>query len=118
MLAIFKRDRYVEASVLARPATAQDAGDIVYRNWALMTSSPPHGSTRWPLIVNPLVSDALAWESTVPEPPELAAARHWARDHQMSPMGMGIPEDEEGQTGRVGEGFGTSYRRPRLQRTN
>lgn len=95
MLALLKRDGYIEAGVLTRPDSRQDAWDILYRNWALLIGQPKLSATRWPVIVNPLVSDAVVWEQNTPEPPELAAVRRWARDHHMNPMGMGIPEDRE-----------------------
>ncbi len=96
-LAIFKRDGYAEGSVLTRPETAPDARDILYHNWAFIRSTPAAGTTRWPLFINPLVSDAVVWEKVAPEPPELAAVRRWAKDHQVSPMGLSMPEDEKGR---------------------
>jgi hypothetical protein len=45
-----------------------------------------------------LISDAIAWEKGTPEPPELAKVRHWAKDHHISPMGLSMPEDDEGQS--------------------
>lgn len=92
ILAIFKRDGYIETGVLTSPDSRQLAWDILYRNWALLTEQPQPPGTRWPVTINPLVSDAVVWEKSDPEPPELLAARRWARDHHMSPMGMGIPE--------------------------
>jgi hypothetical protein len=97
MLAIFKRDGYAEGSVLTRPETAADARDILYHNWAFIRSTPATGTTRWPLFINPLVSDAVVWEKVAPEPPELAAVRRWATDHQVSPIGLNVPEDEKGR---------------------
>ena len=97
MLAIFKRDGYAEGSVLTRPETAPDARDILYHNWAFIRSTPAPGTTRWPLFVNPLVSDAVVWKRVAPEPPELAAVRRWAKDHQVSPIGLSMPEDEKGR---------------------
>jgi hypothetical protein len=94
-LAIFKRDGYVEAAVLTRPETAQDARDILYHNWAFLRSTPAAGTTRWPLFINPLVSDAVAWEKSIPEPPELTAVKRWAKEHHISPMGLSIPKDEQ-----------------------
>lgn len=96
-LAIFKRDGYIETGVLTSPRTAQEAHDILYCNWVLLQSAPGAGTTRWPIVINPLVSDAVAWEKVMPEPPELTAVRRWARDHHISPMGLSIPEDEEGR---------------------
>jgi hypothetical protein len=96
-LAILKRDGYLEAGVLTRPDTAHDARAVLYHNWALLQSAPSAGTTRWPLIINPLVSDAVVWEKGTPEPPELTAVRRWARDHHISPMGLSMPEDEEGR---------------------
>lgn len=97
MLAILKRDRFVEASLLSNPETATDSRDILYRNWAYLQAAPDPGSTRWPLVINPLVSEAVAWEKTTPEPPELVAARRWARDKRISPMGLNVPEYEPGR---------------------
>ena len=97
MLTVLKRDGYVEASVLTNPATAQEARDILYRNWAFLAASPEPASTRWPVVINPLVSDAVKWERATPEPPELTLARRWAQDRHMSPMGLGAPDDGEQQ---------------------
>jgi hypothetical protein len=96
-LSIFKRDGYVEAAILTRPETAQDARTILYHNWALLRSAPSAGTTHWPLIINPLVSNAVVWEKDTPEPPELTAVRRWAKEHHISPMGLSMPEDEQGQ---------------------
>ena len=97
-LMVFKRDGFVDAGVLSYPNEAQqDARDILYRNWALLQSAPDAGSTHWPIVINPLVSDAVAWDKARPEPPELKAVRRWAKDHQISPIGLSIPEDEEGR---------------------
>ena len=97
LLAIFKRDGYVEAGVLTSLETAQDAHAILYHNWALLRSAPSADTTRWLLIINPLVSDAVIWEKDTPEPPELTAVRRWAKEHHISPMGLSMPEDEEGR---------------------
>lgn len=97
-LAVFKRDGYVEGALLSKDLEhRQEARDILYRNWAFLCSSPAAGTTRWPLFINPLVSDAIVWEKSTPEPPELRAARQWARDHHMSPMGLTMPEEHAGR---------------------
>jgi len=97
-LAVFKRDGYVEGSVLSRPGEhQQEARDILYHNWAFLRSTPASGTTQWPIVINPLVSDAVAWEKGIPEPPELTAVRQWAKEHHISPMGLSMPEDEEGR---------------------
>jgi hypothetical protein len=93
-LVILKRDEYIEAALLSRPETAHDTQLILYRNWALIQSVPLGASTRWPLVINPLISDAVVWEKAMPEPPELIAARRWARDNGISPMGLNIPDKE------------------------
>ena len=100
-LMVLKRDGFVEASVLSHPQpdhAREEARDILYHNWAFLCSVPGPGSTRWPVAINPLVSEAVAWERGTPEPPELAAVRRWARDHHISPMGLSMPEDEKGRT--------------------
>lgn len=99
-LMVLKRDGFVESSVLSHPQpdhTREEARDILYHNWAFLCSVPGPGSTRWPVAINPLVSDAVAWERGTPEPFELAAVRRWARDHHTSPMGLSMPEDEKGR---------------------
>ena len=100
MLAVLKRDKFIEPAVLTNQETATDARDIIYRNWAYLQSAPGPGESRWPLLVNPLVSDAVAWEKVMPEPPELKAARRWAKDKHMSPMGLSLPDDENGRRDR------------------
>jgi hypothetical protein len=98
LLAIFKRDGYITGQLLSEDLEhRQEARDIVYRNWALLRSDPAPGSSHWPIIINPLVSDAVVWEKALPQSPELAAVRRWAKDHHISPMGLSMPEDEKGQ---------------------
>jgi len=97
-LAVFKRDGYVEGSLLSEDIEhRQEARDILYRNWAFLRSDPVPGTTRWPLFINPLVNEAIAWEKGTPEPPELTAVRQWAKNHHISPMGLSMPEDDEGR---------------------
>jgi hypothetical protein len=43
------------------------------------------------------VSDAVVRENAAPESPELAAMRRWAKDNEVSPMGLSMPEDEKGR---------------------
>jgi hypothetical protein len=93
-LAILKRDEYIEAALVNRPETAHDTQLVLYRNWAIVQSTPARGSTHWPVRINPLITDAVVWEKALPEPPELKAARRWARDHNISPMGLNIPDQE------------------------
>ena len=98
LLAIFKRDGYVEAGVLTSPNTSRDAILILYRNWVFLQSTPGRKSTRWPLSMNPLIADTITWEQEEPEPPELKAVRSWARDLEISPFGLSHPEDEAEKT--------------------
>jgi hypothetical protein len=88
LLAIMKRDGFAEAALFSDPPTRDEARIVFYRNWAILDGEPTPNTTRWPLRINPLVSDAIAWERCTAEPAELAAARKWAEDHSMSPMGL------------------------------
>lgn len=95
LLAILRRDGFAEAALFSDPKTREDARVVVYRNWAMLERLPDAGETRWPIRINPLVSDAIRWEAAEPEASELVAARKWAEDRSMSPMGLTVPQDEE-----------------------
>ena len=50
--------------------------------------------TQWRAIINPLIDEAIKWETDAPRTPEEEAVRKWARDHNISPLGLNLPVDD------------------------
>ncbi len=98
MFTVIKRDGYIEGSLLSDPETAAEANDAVYHNWLFVQREPdPAAPTRWPANINPLIDAAINWEATVPRTPEEEAVLKWARDHDISPLGLNLPVDDSGK---------------------
>ena len=98
ILSVVKRDKYIEGSLLTDPKTASGANDAVYHNWLFMQGEPdPATPTQWPTIINPLIDKAIEWSSDTPLTPEEKAVRKWARDHDISPLGLNLPVDDKGE---------------------
>lgn len=95
---VVKRDKYIEGSLLTNSKTAIGANDAVYHNWLFVQDEPdPATPTQWPTIINPLIDNAIAWKADDPRTPEEEAALKWAIDHDISPLGLNIPVDENGK---------------------
>jgi hypothetical protein len=95
---LVKRDRYIEGSLLTDPKTSAGANDAVYHNWLFVQSEPDSATpTRWPAIINPLIDVAIKWEADAPRTLEEEAVRKWARDHDISPVGLNIPVNDHGE---------------------
>jgi len=98
ILAIAKRDRYIEGSLFHEKKTREGANDVVYHNWLFIQDEPDSGTpTQWPTIINPLIDEAIEWETDAPRTPEEQAVRKWACDHDISPVGLNIPANENGE---------------------
>jgi len=94
---VVKRDKHIEGSLLTDPRTATGANDAVYHNWLFVQDEPdPDTPTQWPTIINPLIDMAIKWEADAPRTPEEEAVRKWAQDHDMSPLGLNLPVDDNG----------------------
>jgi hypothetical protein len=95
---VVKRDKYIEGSLLTDPKTATGANDAVYHNWLFVQDEPdPATPTQWPTAINPLIDMAIKWEADAPRTPEEEAVRKWASDHDMSPLGLNLPVDDNGK---------------------
>ena len=95
---VVKRDKYIEGSLLTDPKTATGANDAVYHNWLFVQDEPnPATPTQWPTIINPLIDMAIKWEADAPRTTEEEAVRKWASDHDMSPLGLNLPVDDNGE---------------------
>ncbi|MBU4316953.1 MAG: hypothetical protein KKF30_06735 [Proteobacteria bacterium] len=97
---VVKRDKYLEGSLLndEKPKTREGANDALYHNWLFVQGKPdPATPTRWPAILNPLIDEAIEWEGDTPRTPEEQAVRKWAQDHDISPLGLNLPVDENGK---------------------
>jgi len=91
---VVKRDKYIEGSLLTDPKTATGANDAVYHNWLFVQGEPgPATPTQWPAIINPLIDEAIEWKVDAPRTPEEKAIRKWAQDHDVSPLGLNLPLD-------------------------
>lgn len=95
---VVKRDRYMEGSLLTEPQTMAGANDAVYHNWLFMQGEPdPATPTQWPSIINPLIDQAIKWKADTPRTPEEEAVRKWATDRDISPLGLNLPVNDNGE---------------------
>jgi hypothetical protein len=98
IFAVVKRDGYMEAALFTDREPAPGANDAVYYNWLLIQNEPrPATPTQWRTIINPLIDEAIKWETDAPRTPEEEAVRKWARDHDISPVGLNIPVNDNGE---------------------
>ena len=44
-----------------------------------------------------MIDEAIEWEADAPRTPEEEAIRKWAQDHDISPLGLNLPVDENGK---------------------
>jgi len=96
---VVKRDKYIEGSLFTGPdrKTSEGANDAVYHNWLFVQDEPdPATPTQWPATINPLIEEAIEWKTDVPRTPEEEAVRKWASDHDISPVGLNFPVDDNG----------------------
>ncbi len=94
---VVKRDKYIEGSLFTDRNTAREATDAIYYNWMLVQDEPaPTTPTQWPVIINPLIDEAIEWETDAPRTREEEAVRKWACDHDISPLGLNLPVDANG----------------------
>ena len=95
---VVKRDKYIEGSLFEKAKTREGANDALYHNWLFVQGEPdPATPTRWPAILNPLIDEAIEWEADAPRTPEEQAVQKWAQDHDISPLGLNLPVDENGK---------------------
>jgi hypothetical protein len=95
---VVKKDGYIEGGVLENRMTATGATEAVYRNWILLGSTPrPDAPTRWPARLNPLIDMAIDWTPSSPPTAEQELVRKWAREHDVSPLGLNVPLDSSGE---------------------
>ena len=95
---VVKRDKYIEGSLFTDPKTTAGAHDAIYYNWLFVQDEPDHASpTQWPTVINPLIDEAIEREPESPRTPEEEAVHKWARDHDISPIGLNIPVNDKGE---------------------
>ncbi len=98
ILSVVKRDKYIEGSLLTDSKTAVGASDAIYHNWLFIQGEPaPATPTQWPAIINPLIDGAIEWKTDAPRTPEEEAVQKWAHDHDISPVGLNIPVNDNGE---------------------
>lgn len=97
---VVKRDKYIEGSLFTDldRKVSKGANDAVYHNWLFIQDGPDHATpTQWPAIINPLIDEAIKWKTDAPRTQEEEAIRKWARDHDISPVGLNIPVNDNGE---------------------
>jgi hypothetical protein len=95
---VVKRDGYLEGSLLRDRVTAAGANEALYHNWIFLNNQPtPDVPTRWPAQINPLIDRAIDWKAATISTPEEQAVRNWAREHEVSPLGLNVNVDENGE---------------------
>ena len=97
---VVKRDNYIEGSLFTDPdrRTSEGANDAIYHNWLFIQDEPKHSTpTQWPVVINPLIDKAIEWKADAPRTPEEVAIRKWAQDHDISPLGLNLPVDDNGE---------------------
>ncbi len=100
IFSIVKRDKYIEGSLFndKNREVREGANDALYHNWLYIVKEPDTSTpTRWPAIINPLIAEAVRWEQDSPRPPEEEAVQKWAQDHDISPLGLNLPVDQDGK---------------------
>jgi len=98
ILSVVERDKFIEGSLLTDAKTTTGANDALYHNWLFMQDEPGVATpTRWPAIINPLIDAVIEWKADAPRTPEEDAVRNWARDHDISPVGLNIPVKDNGE---------------------
>ena len=100
ILNVVKHDGYIEGSLFNddKREIRDGANDAVYHNWLFVQREPgPVTPTRWPVIINPLIDVAIKWEVDAPQTPEEKVVRKWASDHDISPLGLNIPVNDNGE---------------------
>lgn len=98
VISVVKRDGYIEGSLLRDRQRELEVNEAVYRNWLFLNCEPtPAAPTQWPVRVNPLIDMAIDWKPAVPPTAEEQAVRKWAREHNISPMGLNMPVDDRGE---------------------
>ena len=97
---VVKRDNYIEGSLLTDPdsRTSEGANDAIYHNWLFIQDEPDHAKpTQWPVVINPLIDEAIEWKADTPKTPEEEAIRKWAQNHDISPLGLNLPVGDNGE---------------------
>ncbi|MBA7610668.1 hypothetical protein ES703_17880 [subsurface metagenome] len=97
---VVKRDKYIESSLFSDRdhKTSEGVNNAVYHNWLFIQDEPdPATPIQWPAIINPLIEVAIEWEADAPRTPEEEAVRKWARDHDISPLGLNLPVGDTGE---------------------
>lgn len=97
---VVKHDRFIEGSLFndRNREIREGANDALYHNWLFMQGEPnPVTPTQWPSIINPLIDEAIKWKADAPRTPEEEAVRKWASDHDISPLGLNLPVDDNGE---------------------
>ena len=95
---VVKRDGYIEGALFTGRESAPGANDAVYHNWLFVQGEPdPATPTQWPAIINPLIDEAIEWEADALRTPEEEAVRKWAQNHDISPLGLNLPLDNNGE---------------------
>ena len=100
VLTVVKHDKFIEGSLFndRNRETREGANDALYHNWLFLQGEPSSATpTQWPSIINPLIDDAIKWKADVPRTPEEEAVRQWASDHDISPLGLNLPVNDNGE---------------------
>ena len=100
VFAVVKHDKYIEGSLFndKNREIREGANDALYHNWLFMQGEPnPATPTQWPSIINPLIDEAIKWKADAPRTPEEEAVRKWASDNDISPLGLNLPVDDNGE---------------------
>ena len=95
---VVKRDKYIEGSLFSGSKSSAGSNDAVYHNWLFLQGEPDSAApTQWPAIINPLIDGAIEWQIDTPRTPEEEAVRNWAHDHDISPLGLNFPVNNDGE---------------------
>jgi len=98
VFSVVKKDHYMEGSLLKDQLTAAGANEAVYKNWLFLDCEPRSETpTQWPARVNPLIDMAIDWKQALPATPEEEAVQKWAAERHISPVGLNVPVDENGE---------------------
>jgi len=87
ILATVQRDGFIRTGIVVGAGPRTEAGDAIHKNWIVL-GSEPGDNDHWPAILNPLLQGAVVSTQSLPDSPEMAALKRWAKMHDISPYGV------------------------------
>jgi len=81
------RDGFLKSGMVVGVGPLTPAANAVYKNW-LILGRKPEDDDKWPARLNPLLKSAVLVTDALPDSPEMAAIKRWAKRYGVSPYGL------------------------------